>query len=272
MYEAYWKLSQKPFVQRVTAGRMYRSQTQQAARLRLKYCIDNGLGLSLVIGQAGTGKTSLLKSFSVAEYNPVIHIVFPLLETDELLRMIASDLRSELSPSALATMTTDAILTSIRNSLRQNSLAGQHTLICIDDAHQLTDQAILHVVQPLMNLCDVDEQASLALILAGQPVLSSRLRKHAQISDRVAVTAALHGFTQAETIDYVRNSLAAVGATEPIFTDRAVSRLFEVTGGIPRRVNRLADMALLVGYAEQLAQITETEINAISHELMPAAA
>ena len=272
MYESYWNLSEKPFLQRIAPGRQYRSQSQQAASLRLKYCIDNGLGLGLLIGQAGTGKSSLLRSFSPTDYHPLVHVVFSLLDAPELLRVIASELKADLSTAALAAMTTDALLHSIRSSLRQNTSSGHHTLICIDDAHQLGDQVLTSVVQPLMNMSDIDDSIEMSLLLAGQPILSSRLRKHAQISDRIAVTAAVQGFTLTETTDYIRTAVAAAGGDPTIFSEAASARLFEVTGGNPRRLNRLADMALLVGYADQLRQINDAEIDAISHELMPAAA
>ena len=257
MYEAYWNLSEKPFLQRICPERQYRSQSQQAASLRLKYCIDNGLGLGLLIGQAGTGKSSLLRSFCPKDYHPLVHVVFSLLEASELLRVIASELKAELSPATLSAMTTDALLQSIRNSLRQNTQTGHHTLICIDDAHQLGDQVLTNVVQPLMNISDIDDKIDMSLLLAGQPILSSRLRKHSQISDRIAVTAAVQGFTLTETTDYICKSVAAAGGDPKIFTDEAIARLFEVTGGNPRRLNRLADMALLVGYADQLRHISE---------------
>ena len=74
------------------------------------------------------------------------------------------------------------------------------------------------------------------------------------------------------TADYIRNSLLQCGGRSDIFSADALQRLFEITGGNPRRINRLGDMALLVGYAEQLGQISPVQIDAVSAELMPAAA
>jgi type II secretory pathway predicted ATPase ExeA len=93
-----------------------------------------------------------------------------------------------------------------------------------------------------------------------------------ELSERIAVTTPLSGFTVAETADYVTTALTRVNGRDDIFSPGALNRLFEVTAGNPRRLNRLCDMALLVGYAEQLNQITEAHIDAVGAELLPAAA
>ena len=125
---------------------------------------------------------------------------------------------------------------------------------------------------PLLNLAESEDKALLAIVLVGQPVLSAKLRRLHQISERIAVTTALTGFTVSETSDYVRSSLLQSGGRSDLFSSEALQRLFEITAGNPRRINRLCDMALLVGYAEQLGQITASQIDAVSAELMPAAA
>lgn len=284
MYEAYWKLSRKPFSQRMSAQQLYRSQSQQAALLRLRYCIDNCCGLGLLSGASGTGKSSLLRTLATEAplLRPFVQIIFPLLNSDELLRLVASELlATDLPPQSSDTdhtsLAADAagnagLLRCIQQSLQRHVQAGRHPIICFDDAHQLSDQVLQSVVQPLLNLTDCSEQLRFSVVLCGQPVLVSRLRKHTQISDRIGVMAALQGLTVEETADYVLTSLRDAGATQPIFTDSALQRLFEVSAGNPRRLNRLCDMALLVGFAEQLLQITDAEINAVSHELLPAAA
>ncbi|MCA9034049.1 MAG: AAA family ATPase [Planctomycetaceae bacterium] len=271
MYESYWNLTHKPFIQRINTSAMYRNHSQQAAKLRLKYCMDNSLGIGMLIGQSGTGKSSLMKSFASSGFSPIVYVPFSLLAPVELLRIITADLQNEEAVRNID-LPTDSLLNSIRSSLIRLTNDGKQTLICFDDAHQMSDACLMQVIQPLLSICDAEESIRLSIIVAGQPVLSAKLRKHVQICDRIAVTAALQGLTLTETQDYVRSALQAAGSTEPIFTDDAVNRLYEVTGGNPRRLNRLADMALLVGYADQLDQITESEIDAISHELMPAAA
>lgn len=270
MYETYWNLTGKPFLQRSEPARFYRSKSHQAALLRLTYGLDNLSGPGLVLGLSGTGKSSLVRVFAEGRptQRPFIHIVFPALDGDDLLRLIAAELNAQSSSDTGS----DAVLREIHQSLRKYTALGCQPLICFDDAHLLSDDALQEVVQPLLNLAETDEKARLSVLLVGQPVLSSKIRKHSQLSERIAVTTPLQGFSAAETADYVAVCLNNAAGRSDIFTPGAVQRLFEVTAGNPRRINRLGDMALLVGYADQLPQITESQIDAVSTELMPAAA
>ena len=90
MYEAYWNLNGRPFLQRGDPARFYRSQSHQAALLRLTYGLDNLSGPGLVLGLSGTGKSSLVRVFAERRPTqcPFIHIVFPALECDELQRLM----------------------------------------------------------------------------------------------------------------------------------------------------------------------------------------
>ena len=274
MYQAYWKLHQKPFTQRQDPAKFYRSRNHQTALLRLKYALDNLTGPGLILGASGTGKTGLVKLLTTdhKDLHPLIHIVFPAISPDDLLRLVASELATFASVSPVSATGNEGVLREILTSLRRLSNNGHRTLLCFDDAHLLSEEAMLHVVQPLLNLAESEDHAMLAMLLVGQPVLSSKIRKLHQISERIAVTTALTGFTAHETSDYVRNSLLQSGGRADIFTADALQRLYEITAGNPRRINRLSDMALLVGFAEQLGQITVCQIDAVSAELMPAAA
>ena len=269
MYEAYWNLTGKPFPQRSEAARFYRSKSHQAALLRLTYGLDNLSGPGLVLGLSGTGKSSLVRVFAEERpsQRPFVHVVFPALQCDELLRLIAEELHALPSSSG-----SEAVLREIHQSLRKYSALGRQPLICFDDAHLLSEDALQEVVQPLLNLAESDVDVRLSMLLVGQPSLSSRIRKLSQLSERIVVTTPLQGFSAAETADYVAVCLNHAAGRLDIFTPGAVQRLFEVTAGNPRRINRLGDMALLVGFAEQLPQITESQIDAVSTELMPAAA
>lgn len=271
MYESYWKMTSKPFSHRSEPSRFFRSKSHQAALLRLKYGLDSFAGPGLVLGLSGTGKTSLVKVFASehSTMRPFVHVVFPALECNELLRLLAAELSESGTVSAVGA---DGVLREIHRSLRRYAAQGQQPLICIDDAHLLSDDALQFVIQPLLNLTDSEPDVRFSMLLVGQPVLSSRLRRIGELSERIAVTTPLLGFTAGETADYVTECVRNAAGQPDLFSSNAIQRLYEVTAGNPRRINRLCDMALLVGYAEQLWQITETQIDAVSTELMSAAA
>lgn len=274
MYEGYWNLSEKPFQVRRSGQNVFLCHSQQAAILRLKYCIENSCGPGLLLGPSGTGKSTILRCLASdnARFRPFVSVPYPSLKSSEMLRQIACELNPGESMNTTEFTGDDVMLRLIHQTVVKSSREGLHSVICFDDAHQLADATILNVVQPLLNLADSNPDLSLSLLLAGQPVLSGSIRRHVQINERIAVSAALQGFSFTETATYIEYCITSVGGRSGIFNPTAVRRLFDVTGGNPRRINRLCDMALLVGCAERAPEITVSIIDAISHELMPAAA
>jgi general secretion pathway protein A len=166
----------------------------------------------------------------------------------------------------------DTVFREIRGALRRHALQGRRPLLFFDDAHQLSDEALMQTVLPLLTLAESDANIGLSVILAGQPILLPRIRRFGELSERVTAASPLHGFTAVETADYVQQCLRQAGADRPLFTDQALASLHDVSGGIPRRINRIGDMALLVGFAEQRSVIGEQQIESLASELLPSAA
>ncbi|MBL8820368.1 MAG: AAA family ATPase [Planctomyces sp.] len=272
MYEAYWKLTKKPFGLRPVTDQIFRSRTQQAALLRLRYCIENEAGMALLLGISGSGKSATIRSLmqSSDQLRPFVHVLFPTLKADEILRLVAEEIMSGLAGSG-SSGTAEQTLQRIRRKVSLSSSAGQHTVICFDDAHQLNDDVLTSAVLPLLNISDLTD-CRLTVVLSGQPVLAARIRRHHQLSERTAVIASIEGLTLEEVSSYVGDCMRSAGAAAEIFNPSAIQRLLDVTGGNPRRINRLCDMALLVGCAENLTQISSEEIDAVSQELLLSAA
>ena len=99
-----------------------------------------------------------------------------------------------------------------------------------------------------------------------------RLERTPQLNDRVAVFSVLEPLSRTETIRYITHRMAVAGAKREIFHRSALDALCQRSGGIPRRINRLADLALVVGYADELTELTGNEIDAVAEELPFAAA
>ncbi len=276
MYESYWNMTARPFSHATEPVSFFRSKACQSALLRLNYAVSNLSGPCLVLGQSGTGKSSLVRYFASehTDLRPFVHVVFPALQCDELLRFVQAELTEGTSATSDAFSTStgiDAVLRGIRSDLRRHTSCGRRALLFFDDAHLLSDDALQFVIQPLLSLAESDANLQLVMILSGQPALAARLRRFGQISERIAVTTPLNGFSAQETRDYVISSLKQAGASESAFSDAALQRLYEVSSGNPRRINRLCDMALLVGFAERLSEITPAQIDSIACELLPAA-
>lgn len=271
MYEAYWNLTSKPFSYRVEPGDLYRTRTLQSAALRLRYCFDNNAGAALLLGASGMGKSSLLQSLRAesSDLYPFVHVAYATLSPVELSRTVAAEL---LHNEPIDELPADALLTAVHSALREYAGDGQHTVIAFDEAHLLSNDSLNEVVLPLLNLADTDHDLSLSVVLSGQPVLASHVARNAQLRERVAVRATMDRFTENEVSHYIQSRLEAAGSQRAVFSDRAIGAIAELSEGNPRRINRLCDMSLLVGYSDQISQITEAEVVSLSVEILPAAA
>lgn len=271
MYESYWNFNAKPFMYRVDPADLYRTRSLQNAALRLRYCFDNNAGAALLLGASGMGKSSLLQHLRAESEQlfPFVHVAWSTLSAAELNRTVASEI---LGNEPIDDLPTDALLSHLQVALRGYAEEGQHTVIAFDEAHLLTNDCLNDVVLPLLNLADTDRDVSFSVVLSGQPVLASHVARNAQLRERISVRATMERFTENEVAHYIQSRLEAVGARRKVFTDDAIQAITELSEGNPRRINRLCDMSLLVGYGEQISQVTATEVQSLSVEILPAAA
>ena len=131
----------------------------------------------------------------------------------------------------------------------------------------LDDPSILETLRLLLNF-ETAGRPGLTLMLCGQTGLLPLLERVPQLEERFGVKCLLRAFPPQETADYVRHRLEVAGAKRAIFDPPALVALHELTQGIPRRINRLADLALLIGYAEGLRTISAAHLEAVHAELV----
>jgi general secretion pathway protein A len=98
------------------------------------------------------------------------------------------------------------------------------------------------------------------------------VRRLGQLEERLSVKCLLRPLSFEETADYVSCRLKAAGASRDIFDDRALQPLYELSAGVPRRINRLCDLALLVGFADESHTISADQVEAVAEELTTVAA
>jgi general secretion pathway protein A len=269
MYEAHWGLARRPFEDAVSEDVFFRSETHRAAALKLRYVVESRLGAAVLCGEVGTGKsflTRLVTQKLAANGTPTLHLNYPRMQPGELLGWLASELARADSGHPPARMTLDALVRDVEARLVKLTGAGRRPELVVDDAHLVEEPAALEAWHTLLNFRQCPG-ADLTLVLVGGPALLTRLRQYRPLAERVGVTALLRPLGRAETEQYIRHRMTAAGRPEDVFTADALDCLFARTNGVPRRINRICDLALLVGFAERLDRITAGEIDGVAEEL-----
>jgi general secretion pathway protein A len=273
MYEQYWNLDCRPFESHFSASFFFDSETHLAARLKLRHVIDHRLGSGVLCGGIGTGKTAVaafLQHELGETCGPIAHLVFPKMPAAAFLGYVATKLGAPESPADARTGI-DRTLARIEAVLRAASEQGKHPVLIVDDAHLIDDVRVFECLQLLLNF-QQDPACAFSLLLAGGLNLLGKLERIPQLNDRIAVRSVVEPLSHDDTIGYLMHRLHVAGASREVFNHGALEALCERSGGIPRRINRLADLALVVGYADQLDRIGAQEIEAVAEDIPPAIA
>jgi len=275
MYESHWKLTEKPFENWGDERYFYGSDVHQSASLQLRYAIDNRRAAVTLCGDSGMGKTLLLDTIidTIDDSKTVVaRIVFPHLSGEQLLGYIADELTGVSGePDEPARVT----LRRLSTFLLQNIEANKHAVIVVDEAQVLTSNDQLETLRLLLNLQQNRKHAesAMTLVLAGHTTLLSQIERYRALDDRISAKCILTRFTVDQTIGYLEHRIRVSGGDAgKIFTPQAMEILHLRSAGIPRRINRLADLALMVAYAEDLSQIDVLHIENVHQELVANAA
>jgi general secretion pathway protein A len=266
MYEAYWKLTARPFEDDLAPGAYYPSEVHQGALLKLRYAIENRRGAALLCGGSGLGKSMLVHALrrQLAQLaTPFVHVFFPQMSSRELLSYLGVELGA-VDPLAEG-LPLDEYVRRIRQQLVQNQSIGRHAVIAVDEAQILTEPGQLETLRLLLNF---ENGASLlTLLLVGQTTLLPVLDRTPALEERFGIKCLLRPFGPEETAAYVSHRMTAAGAQREIFSGDALTTLHAVSQGIPRRINRIGDLALLIGFAEEQPRISSNQIEAVADEL-----
>lgn len=244
-YLAHYGLRRAPF--RLTAaGAFYTGAGRGEALAALAYALRAEDGLILLTGEVGTGKTTVLRAL-LSSPPPGVRLAYlcdPALTPAQALPAVAAELGLELGRGAAS-----ARWSRVQQALVEWYGSGVRAAVLIDEAHRLPP-ATLERVRLLSNL-EGDGGRLLQIVLAGQPELVSLLKRPAlrALRDRVGLHLRLRPLATGEVRDYVRRRLAHAGAQASPFTPAALALLARAARGRPRRVNLLADRALLAAYA-----------------------
>jgi general secretion pathway protein A len=268
MYREYWQLETKPFEPNADSRFFFPCESQRGALHKLRYAVDNRRGAALLTGPAGIGKTLLVQTLREQLGDAVgsfVQVVFPLMSSRDLLAYLADEFGAP--PADPPERTIEASLRRLEFALGEQSRQGKHAILVVEEAHLLEDCGLLETLRLLLNLRS-EAGPMFTLLMVGQPALLNALQRNAPLDERVDLKMLLRPYTAEETADYVVHRLNAAGATRAIFSPESLKTVHELTHGIPRRINRLCDLALVVGFAARQATIDSAQLEAVNDELV----
>lgn len=270
MYAEHWKLTGRPFENRAESQFYYPAETHQAALLKLHYAIENRRAAALLCGPGGMGKSlivEMLRKQLGEQFRPICPIVFPAMSSEQLIRYVVDQLDGNHAESPRE-ISLD--LSRFERFLRQNIQSKRHAVIVVDEAHLLEQHDLLEPLRLLLNIAAEESagESAWTLVMVGQPTLLSQVERYHALDERLAVKCMLNRMLPEETTAYIQHRLRMTGAdAEEIFDYAALERIHMLTQGIPRRINRLCDLALMVGYAEDHKTITTSTIDSVHGDL-----
>lgn len=265
MYKDYFGFREKPFSKTPDPRFLFLSRGHEEALARLEFVVEER-EIAVLTGEIGCGKTTLSRALMDRLGNGYrfCYIVNPRLEPIDFLRTAARLLDIE-KPAA----SKDGLLEQINNAVYQSCQRGVCPVLVVDEGQVIDNAEVFDEIRLLTNF-QLDHQNLLAILIMGQPELRGMLAssRFEPLRQRIALHYHLQPLNLEETMEYLDFRLEAAGGTPGLFTPDAVQRIFELTGGVPRKINSMATNALLVAYGIDAALIDSAIINEIKDELM----
>jgi general secretion pathway protein A len=248
MYEQFFDLRERPFDLTPSPRFLVLTDSHREALSNLEYGIASRKGITLLLGEAGAGKTTLIRTAIERQSAQVhcVHLSNPTLTRDEFFEMLAAkfDLTGQAATSKAS------LLVELEGVLIERRRRGESTVLIVDEAQSLSPE-LLEEIRLLANI-ETNDEKLMSLILAGQPELALRLNTPAlrQLKQRIALRCELKPLALAETAAYLVGRIRAAGGRgAQVFTREAVALIHERSLGLPRTINVIADNALVSGFA-----------------------
>jgi len=252
MYLSFYGLTAAPFDLTPNPNYLLLTPTHNEALHMLEYGVRARKGIILLLGDAGTGKTTLLRkslAMRLADNNGAhecVYIKNPKLATGELFEQLASGFRLPAS----AMVSKPRLLKLLEDALRACHAAGRTPALIVDEAQALSDD-LVEELRLLANI-ESDDTKLLPLVLAGQPELADRLNQHQlrQFKQRIALRCVLSPLSMKETAMYIFGRVRLAGGdASKLFTRDAVMVIHRASKGIPRTISVICDNALTTAFA-----------------------
>ena len=262
MYEEFYGLSAKPFTLTPDESSFFMSPQHAQGLATLQYSILSKAGFTLVTGESGMGKTTIVNRVlsNLDESLRIAHVV----NTHQGLgRMVPWVLAAFEVPADYGDEL--GCYGTLKTFLQDQASAGNQVVLIIDEAHNLSTEALEEL--RLINNLNVDEESGLQMVLVGRPNLDTLLSQEEQsdFAQRIAIDCRIERFDYEVADEYISFQLNRCGGAPEIFDFLARATVFYHSHGIPRLINSICELALVYGYGESSAAI---DMNVIKNVLL----
>ena len=267
MYTDYWELAKKPFENSNDTSFFYFSPVHREAFSRMVYSVKEHKAGFLLIGDYGTGKTllstALKKECSEGKFKFVI-ISNPRVEPLEFIKEINYQLDGTLGPSGPPTKLD--YLRSIFIALDKNYNDGFYPVIIIDETQSIEREDLLEEIRLLLNI-QREDGILFTLVLLGQPAFQDKLDKIPQLKQRLSIRYHISPLDRENTRNYIKHRLNVSGLNKDIFSESGYEEIYSLSGGVPRAINNICDLALLTGFIQHKNLIDKDIIIQVGKDL-----
>jgi type II secretory pathway predicted ATPase ExeA len=266
MYQSFYGLDELPFELTPNPKYLFLPPRHREALSALEYGLSSAKAITVLTGEAGTGKTTLLTAAMQSDRCrgvDTVHLSNPVLTRPEFVEFLAS----RFGLTARAGESKAALLTELEPVLRARRDRGEIVALVIDEAQSLSVE-ILEEIRLLANI-ETPTEKLLPLVLAGQPELRDRLNEPTlrQLKQRVTLRCEIGPFTLEEMSAYISARLSAAGGNpRRLFSREAIALIHERSRGIPRLINVICDNALLTGFGLGRTLIDRATVLEVIHD------
>ena len=267
MFDDFYGLSGKPFQLTPDPAFYFRSTTHRKALSYLGYGLAQGEGFIVITGEVGAGKSTLVAHLMGTidkQQLTVGQIVTSKLDDEEIVHVVAQSFGLDIEGHDKA-----SALGAIEGFLHDEARGGRRCLLIVDESQNLSVEA-LEELRMLSNF-QLGNHPLLQTLLLGQPEFRSTLQGSPaleQLRQRVIAAHHLEPMERSEIEPYILHRLERVGWNgNPQFDQRVFTELYEASGGIPRRVNQVANRLLLLGAVEERSRIDGGMLKAVLDEM-----
>ncbi|MFZ5517044.1 MAG: HD domain-containing phosphohydrolase [Candidatus Zhuqueibacterota bacterium] len=264
MYLNYWRLKRKPFENSFEPDFFFLSENTADALNRLTYCISEQKQLASLTGDYGTGKTYLLQNL-FNKYSKDNVYILSLSAVRHVPGRTQQQFILDYENGDFAGNTRLESVQEIMDFLLEKARSGQRSILIIDEMQLIEDDNVFEDIRMLLNT-NFEYHSVVTVILAGHTSLQQTLVRLPQLQQRLTVNCYLRPYTDVETASFIKYRLRQAGSKENMFTGDAMQKIHQISNGLPRKINNVCDLALVLAFMRKHKPIDADIIDAINNE------